>query len=167
MALYFFLCFVMKTMSAFFILHQFLGTVQQTLGRGGGGGADAAQRCVFMRFCSIIDARKSTSSYALSLSILNYIFCMIQLMTKYFTARNLHPIVIGQIFVKMHFCCDLVMVVAYFCLRVLSCLLWLRRKNITNMFMEHLSTSHTTKLVYLYLLFKSLLTIYPPFMQNI
>ena len=147
MALYFFLCFVMKTMSAFFILHQFLGTVQQTLGRGGGGGADAAQRCVFMRFCSIIDARKSTSSYALSLSILNYIFCMIQLMTKYFTARNLHPIVIGQIFVKMHFCCDLVMVVAYLCLSVLSRLLlsstrllWLR-KNITNMFMEHLSTN--------------------------
>ena len=56
-------------------------------------------------------------------------------------------IIIGQIFLKMHFCCDLVMVVAYLCLSVLSRLLlssarllWLR-KNITNMFMEHLSTN--------------------------
>ena len=146
---------LMKTMSAFFILHQFLGTVQQTLGSGGGG-ADAAQRCVFTKFCSTIDARKSTTSYALSISIWNYIFCLIQLMPKYFTARNLHPIVIGQIFVKMHFCCDLVIVMAYFRLRVLSCLLCLLRKNITNMFMEHLSTSYTAKLVYL---FTNLLTI--------
>ena len=162
MALYFFLCFVMKTrvMSAFFILHQFLGTVQQTLGSGGGG-ADAAQRGVFTKFCSTIDARKSTTSYALSISIWNYIFCLIQLMPKYFTARNLHPIVIGQIFVKMHFCCDLVIVMAYFCLRVLSCLLCLLRKNITNMFMEHLSTSHTTKFVYCFKL-----CIHLPFRQR-
>ena len=63
---------LMKTMSAFFILHQFLGTVQpiglgvqQTLGSGG-----AAQRCVFTRICSTIDERKSTSSYAaLSISV--------------------------------------------------------------------------------------------------
>ena len=42
---------LMKTMSAFFILHQFLGTVQQTMGAGGGG-ADVAERCIFTRFCS-------------------------------------------------------------------------------------------------------------------
>ena len=50
----FFERFVKTTMSAFFILHQFLGTVQQTQEIGGGVGAATAQKCVFTRFCSLI-----------------------------------------------------------------------------------------------------------------
>ena len=64
----------------------------------------------------------------------------------YFTIKDQYPINIGQIFVKMHFCRHLVMVVAYLCLSVLSRLLLsstrlFLRKNITNMFMEHLSAN--------------------------
>ena len=77
----------------------------------------------------------------------------------YFTIKDQYPINIGQIFVKMHFCRHLVMVVAYLCLSVLSRLLLsstrlFLRKNITNMFMEHLSANQIS-FYQLFLLFRS------------